>query len=79
VPDLSAVLCPPYDVISVAQRDALLARDEHNAVRLELPSATPQSATDEDFAAAATALRQWLADGTLARGARAMKYGYEPQ
>jgi uncharacterized protein (DUF1015 family) len=63
----------------VAQRDALLARDEHNAVRLELPSATPQSATDEDFAAAATALRQWFADGTLARDARPMIYVYEKQ
>ena len=41
VPDLSAVLCPPYDVISVAEREKLLARDRANAVRLELPSAFP--------------------------------------
>jgi uncharacterized protein (DUF1015 family) len=79
VPDLSAVLCPPYDVISVAQRERLLERDAHNAVRLELPSATPASATDADFAAAATTLAQWLDDGTLARDARPMVYIYEQQ
>ena len=77
VPDLSAVLCPPYDVISPSQREQLLARDAHNAVRLELPSATPASATAEDFDTAATTLRQWLDDGTLVRDARPMLYVYE--
>jgi uncharacterized protein (DUF1015 family) len=76
-PDVSAVLCPPYDVISPGQRDELLARDLHNAVRLELPSATPASATDADFAAAAATLRQWLDDGTLVRDERPMMYVYE--
>jgi uncharacterized protein (DUF1015 family) len=79
VPDLSSVLCPPYDVISPAERQALLARDEHNAVRIELPSATPASATDADFAAAAATLGQWLDDGTLTRDARPMIYVYEQQ
>ena len=77
VPDLSAVLCPPYDVISPTQREQLLARDAHNAVRLELPSATPASATAADFETAAATLRQWLDDGTLVRDARPMLYVYE--
>jgi len=77
VPDLSTVLCPPYDVISAAQREQLLARDAHNAVRLELPSATPASATAADFDTAAQTLRQWLDDGTLVRDARPMLYVYE--
>src|SRR4051812_7844641 len=34
VADLSAVLCPPYDVISPTERDELLVRDPANAVRL---------------------------------------------
>ncbi len=68
------MLCPPYDVISAAERDRLIARDPCNAVRLELPSATPASATDEDFAAAAATLRQWLDDGTLVRDERPMLY-----
>jgi len=77
VPDLGVVLCPPYDVISPAQRAQLLARDAHNAVRLELPSATPASATASDFDTAAATLRQWLDDGTLVRDARPMLYVYE--
>jgi uncharacterized protein (DUF1015 family) len=36
--DISAVTAPPYDVISPAQREALLAQDADNIVALELPS-----------------------------------------
>src|SRR3990172_8237009 len=39
--DLSAVICPPYDVITPAERERLLARDPRNAVRVELPVAAP--------------------------------------
>ena len=77
VPDLTAVLCPPYDVISPRQREDLLARDPRNAVRLELPSPTPATAKEADFAAAARTLEAWLGDGTLARDERPMIYVYE--
>ena len=33
--DITAVVCPPYDVIREEQRARLLQRDPHNAVRLE--------------------------------------------
>ena len=29
--------CPPYDIISEAERTAFLERNEHNVIRLELP------------------------------------------
>ncbi|HEY7024689.1 MAG TPA: DUF1015 family protein, partial [Candidatus Limnocylindrales bacterium] len=77
MPDLSAVLCPPYDVISPRQREAFLSRDAHNAVRLELPSPTPTTAKEADFAGAAEALNEWLGDGTLARDDRPLVYIYE--
>lgn len=35
--DLSALAAPPYDVVSAEDRAALLARDPHNVVALELP------------------------------------------
>ncbi|MDO9556712.1 MAG: DUF1015 domain-containing protein [Coriobacteriia bacterium] len=35
--DISRLIAPPYDVISVEQREALLAKDPHNIVALELP------------------------------------------
>jgi uncharacterized protein (DUF1015 family) len=77
VPDLAAVLCPPYDVISPRQREDLLARNPRNAVRLELPSPTPATAKEADFAAASRTLNAWLGDGTLARDERPMIYVYE--
>jgi uncharacterized protein (DUF1015 family) len=68
VPDLSAVLCPPYDVISAAERAALAARDPHNAVALELPPS---------YEAAATTLAAWRRDGVLRRDERPLVYVYE--
>ena len=58
VPDLEAVVAPPYDVISDEQRQAFLARDPHNVVHLTLPDSEEQAARD---------LAGWQADGTLVR------------
>ena len=46
VPDLAAVVAPPYDVISDEQRAELLARDPHNVVHLTLPDDEQQAASD---------------------------------
>ena len=74
VADLSAVLCPPYDVISAAERDALAARDARNAVALELPVAP---AGGDPYEVAAHTLAAWLEDGTLRQDDRALIYVYE--
>ena len=68
VPDLSAVLCPPYDVISAAERLALVERDPHNAVRLELP---------DSYDAAAALLDEWQREGVVLRDDRPLIYLYE--
>jgi uncharacterized protein (DUF1015 family) len=60
VPDLEAVVAPPYDVISDGQRQEFLARDPHNVVHLTLPDSAEQAARD---------LADWQADGTLVRDA----------
>src|SRR4029079_11706125 len=70
VSDLTDVVCPPYDVIDEALRARLLARDDHNAIRLELPRG------DESHRDAAQTLAAWLADGTLARRSVASVYYY---
>jgi uncharacterized protein (DUF1015 family) len=70
VSDLSDVACPPYDVIDGDLQRALLDRDPHNAIRLELP---PDA---EPHRAAAEALQGWLADGTLQRRRDASVYYY---
>jgi uncharacterized protein (DUF1015 family) len=68
--DLTDVACPPYDVISEDDRQTLLARDEHNAVRLEF------SAEADPHAAAAAALAAWRSDGTLERRPEPAAYYY---
>ncbi|HEU0056312.1 MAG TPA: DUF1015 domain-containing protein [Gaiella sp.] len=53
-----AVTAPPYDVIADDERAALLARDPHNVAHLT-------SEPEADIAGAR--LREWLAEGVLAR------------
>ena len=60
VPDLAAVVAPPYDVISDEQRTEYLARSPVNVVHLTLPESEEQAAAD---------LREWEADGVLVRDA----------
>ena len=62
--DLSSVLCPPYDIISPAQRLGLLDRDPLNAVRIELP-ADLGSAGPDDYRSAARTVAEWRTDGVL--------------
>ncbi|MDL2335303.1 MAG: DUF1015 domain-containing protein [Chloroflexota bacterium] len=68
IADVSAVLCPPYDVISPAERQRLVDEDPHNAVRLELP---------DSYDAAAGLLEQWQSSGVLERDERPTLYLYE--
>jgi len=59
---LDHLVAPPYDVISPDDRARLVALDEHNAVRIELPA-------DEDgrdrYEVAAGLWRQWRDEGVL--------------
>ena len=59
---LGDLIAPPYDVITDADREALLARSPHNAVRLELP--------DEPYEAVAELMAAWERDGVLTRDDR---------
>lgn len=68
VTDYSAVICPPYDVISTAERAMLAARHPANAVHVELPAT---------YADAQRLFEAWQADGTLRRDDRALLYVYE--
>jgi uncharacterized protein (DUF1015 family) len=65
--DLSAVVAPPYDVISSEQREALLARDRHNVVGLELPDGplVPEVAGNRYEHGRAT-WQRWRETGVLA-------------
>ena len=60
VPDLEAVVAPPYDVISEEERAGYLARSPYNVVHLTLPDSEEQAARD---------LAAWQEEGVLVRDA----------
>ena len=57
--DLDGLIAPPYDVISVEDRAALVARAPHNAVHLEVPAGPEEDVAD--------LIRAWRQDGVLER------------
>jgi len=59
---LDDVLAPPYDVITAADRERLVARSEYNAVRLELPAA---EGGRNPYEVAASLWRRWQDEGVL--------------
>lgn len=70
--DIEELVCPPYDIISEGQREAYLARNAHNIIRLELPREG-----EEPYKAAGETLRQWLAEDVLACDREDGVYIYE--
>ena len=64
--EVSALIAPPYDVISREDRARFAARDPHNIVHLILPEAPSGGGGGEDrYAHAATLLANWRKTGVL--------------
>jgi uncharacterized protein (DUF1015 family) len=59
-PDVSARVAPPYDVVSPAQRAALLERDPHDIIAVDLPAGGP-----DRYGRAGETWRAWRRDGVL--------------
>ena len=76
-PDLSAVLCPPYDIIPPRLAHELLERAPANAVRLELPRPEPGGADDTRYRVAARTLAEWRTDGILVKDRQSSVYVHE--
>jgi uncharacterized protein (DUF1015 family) len=77
VGDLGAVVAPPYDVLSGADRARLRARDERNVVRLDAPDPELGDADDDRYRRAARSLAAWRSDGTLHKDPRPAIYVLE--
>ena len=77
VDDLSAVVAPPYDVISPDDRRRLIARDPRNVVRLDLPQDEPGDPPDERYRRAGRTLAGWRSTGVLRQDPRPALYPYE--
>jgi uncharacterized protein (DUF1015 family) len=76
VSDLSAVVCPPYDVISPAEQKQLQASSPYNVVHLELPEDAPREPGSR-YARAAETLEAWRRDGALVPEPRPAFYLHE--
>lgn len=63
--DLAAVTCPPYDVLSPAERRALIERSPHATARLILP----EGEGAVKYRAAADLWTTWLREGVLRQDA----------
>lgn len=70
--DLNALVCPPYDIISDAQRADYIEKNPCNIIRLELPKGG-----DERYKEAGDTLDKWLGDGVLAQDEKPSIYVYE--
>jgi uncharacterized protein (DUF1015 family) len=77
VGDLTAVVAPPYDVISPEQRARLIARHPANVVRLDLPVEETGDGEDDRYRRAARTLAAWRSDGTLRKDPHPSIYVYE--
>jgi len=77
VGDLGAVVAPPYDVLSAADRARLRARHERNVVRLDAPDSELGDADDDRYRRAARTLAAWRSDGTLHKDPRPAIYVLE--
>ena len=65
--DLSAVVCPPYDMIGPELKSRLQQRSKYNAVHLEGGEQPDPVDPQTDYQQAARLFRQWLSDGVLLR------------
>ena len=75
--DLSALIAPPYDVIDASLRDQLVARDEHNIVRIDLPHIPPAGlGPPQAYARSADLLKDWLNQNILIQDAQPALYYY---
>ncbi len=77
VGDLVNVVSPPYDVISPAQQRALMARDPHNVVRLDLPADELGDEPDDRYRRAARTFAAWRSDGSFRKDPKPSLYVYE--
>lgn len=77
VPDMGTVTCPPYDVISPADRDRLYDRDPYNIVRIVSGREEPDDDdTQNKYTRACGFFRSWLWEGALREDANEALFVY---
>jgi len=72
--EISALCCPPYDIISEEQRLGYLQNNEYNIIRLELPKEG-----ENPYVTASEVLKAWEDKGVLMREEKPALYVYEEE
>ena len=70
--DLNTLVCPPYDIISEAQRESYIKENPYNIIRLELPAGG-----EGRYREAGSTLKEWLDKKILACDNEESIYVYE--
>jgi uncharacterized protein (DUF1015 family) len=65
--DLSALACPPYDIVPPAWQKQLYQRHPLNFIRVDLNQAEPGDAPESVYDRSAEIWRSWLTEGVLNR------------
>ncbi len=66
IPDISQVLCPPYDIISPEQQKALLQKSPYNMIHVEYGEEMPDdSPVNNKYSRAQKTMEEWLNKGLL--------------
>ena len=71
--EISQLCCPPYDIISDAQRQEFIEQNPNNIIRLELPKG------DEPYKSASEILKMWQDKGVLVKEDKPAIYIYEEE
>jgi uncharacterized protein (DUF1015 family) len=70
---IEALACPPYDIISDSEREALIERNPYNMVRLELPKG------EDPYTEAKTTLEKWISEDIMTHDEAPGIYIYEEE
>lgn len=80
IDDIKQVVCPPYDVISPQQQQALHQRHPYNFIHLLLGLDQPQDTPDNNrYTRARELYRRWLKEGVLTRDPQESFYFYRQE
>src|SRR5262245_26694143 len=77
---LSAVVCPPYDVIDSTLQQSLYDRSPYNVIRLELNKPQPNDTDASNrYTRAAAFLREWIAGDVIKQDSARGLYVYHQE
>jgi len=75
---IADLVCPPYDIISREQQQALYRKSPHNVIRLEYGLESPgDTETDNRYTRAAALLDEWFKTGIVKQDSQPAFYIYE--